>query len=425
VNGIEQTMSRLGQYLRERGILTSEQLLEAERSKAAHGGRLGTNLVKLGLLELEELAAHLSDLWSVPLPPVDWLEEPSTRASQVLPMPLIRRYKLLPLKLEKTKIHVAMLDPTDSVQLDFVATAAGREAVPYVLPEIRLLYWLEVHLGIDRHPRYVNLTARSRQPGLLEEETARRAEPPKTSPPAAAEALRSEAEASSLQVQIGDEFVTVEARKAVPSHEAPPGEEEDEGDELMLVDELLTEEPSAPTPTAASAERSAPAPPGSSAEVATLEAELDGAGDRDEIVRLTLRIARAYSRAAALFVVQGGVVSSFRGDGECLEEQLPGIEIPVLTESIFARPAATLLPFRGEPPDDGIDGRLLRVLGRGDVQEVVVHPISIRGRVVNLLYADNGPDHFGETSVAALAALGSCVSRAYERVILAKKAGGD
>jgi len=102
---------------------------------------------------------------------------------------------------------------------------------------------------------------------------------------------------------------------------------------------------------------------------------------------------------------------------------LEGIELPVLTESIFARPAAVLTPFRGEPPDDGIDGRLLRSIGRGGVQEVLVHPIAIRGRVVNLLYADNGPDHFGETSVAALVALCSCVSRAYERVILAQKAG--
>ena len=33
--------------------------------------------------------------------------------------------------------------------------------------------------------------------------------------------------------------------------------------------------------------------------------------------------------AAALFLVKGSTVSSFRGDGECLEEQLQGIEIPV------------------------------------------------------------------------------------------------
>jgi hypothetical protein len=418
-------MSRLGQYLVEHEILTAAQLREAEHSKAFYGGRLGTNLVKLGLMELEELAAHLSDLWGVPLPPVDWLEEPEARAAQVLPLPLIRRYKLLPLKLEKTQIHVAMLDPTDSVQLDFIATAAGRRVVPYVLPEIRLLHWLEYHLGIDRHPRYINLTARSRQLGLLEEETFGGAAPPKASPPTAAEEPSKEADTPDPGAQLSEEFFTLEDDEPAPPSGTPSSGDEDEAEELLLVDEFLAETPSEPAPTAAPAERPPPAPPGSSAEVAALEAELDGAGDRDDIVRLALRIARAYSRAAALFLVQGGMVSSFRGDGECLDEHLEGIAIPVLTESIFARPAAVPLPFRGEPPDDGIDGRLLRTIGRGGVREVVVHPISIRGRVVNLLYADNGPDHFGETSVAALAALCSCVSRAYERVILAKKAGSD
>jgi hypothetical protein len=260
--------------------------------------------------------------------------------------------------------------------------------------------------------------------GLLEEEQAADAEPPKASAPDVVAESAEETEASSLQVQIGDEFITVEARKPAPPDRAPASDDDGEGEELILVDEFLTEEPAEPAPATA-ADRAETAPPNSSAEIAALEAEIHGARDRDEIVRLTLRIARAYSRAAALFIVRGGVVSGFRGDGEFSNEALEEIELPVLTESIFARPAAVLMPFRGEPPGDGIDGRLLQTIGRGDAQEVLVHPISIRGRVVNLLYADKGPDHFGETSVAALAALCSCVSRAYERVILAQKAGGS
>lgn len=87
-------MSQLGDYPLERGILPSARLEEARRSKAVYGGRLGTNLVKLGLMELEEVAAHLSDVWGVPLAPVEWLEAPDARAAQVLPLPLIRRYRL-------------------------------------------------------------------------------------------------------------------------------------------------------------------------------------------------------------------------------------------------------------------------------------------------------------------------------------------
>ncbi|MFQ5417264.1 MAG: hypothetical protein ACE5FL_09485 [Myxococcota bacterium] len=365
-------MARLDRYLIDQQILTAAQLLEAKRAQAVYGGRLGSNLIRLGLMEIEELAAHLSDLEGVPLAPGEWLEKPEERAARVLPMQLIRRYKLLPLRLETQSIHVAMLDPGDAQQLESIATASGRQVVPYVLPEVRQLYWLELHLGIDRHPRYASVTARSRLHGPREEEDA----------------------APSPAPHVDDDRISVE--------------------------ELLAE--ASPTEPR-SAARSRVDAPRSSREVAALEEELLAAGDRDTISRLTLRIARAYSRAAALFVVREGTVTSHRGDGDALRARMVGIEVPVLTESIFARPAAVLLPFRGEPPKDGVDGRVLRIMERDDVQEVWIHPIIFRGRVVNLLYADNGPDPLAETSVAALAELCGCVSRAYERLILSRKTG--
>ncbi len=56
--------------------------------------------------------------------------------------------------------------------------------------------------------------------------------------------------------------------------------------------------------------------------------------------------------------------------------------------------------------------------------EVNVHPVTIGDRTVNLLYADNGPDAFGETSIAGLTALCDCLSRAYERLITDQKKRG-
>ncbi len=78
----------------------------------------------------------------------------------------------------------------------------------------------------------------------------------------------------------------------------------------------------------------------------------------------------------------------------------------------------TLKPFRGAPPTDGIDGRLLDTLGRSEAQEVLVQPVTLRGRVVSLLYADNASAPFAETSAAALAAISPILSRAYENLIV-------
>jgi hypothetical protein len=60
-------------------------------------------------------------------------------------------------------------------------------------------------------------------------------------------------------------------------------------------------------------------------------------------------------------------------------------------------------------------------MNRSQIQEAFLHPIVIRDRIVNVIYADNASDTLGDTSVAALSAVCSCISRAYERLILEGK----
>ena len=51
----------------------------------------------------------------------------------------------------------------------------------------------------------------------------------------------------------------------------------------------------------------------------------------------------------------------------------------------------------------------------------LVFPIKIAGRVVNLLYVDNGSQPLAETAFAALGVLCQQVAAAYERLIVARK----
>jgi hypothetical protein len=163
------------------------------------------------------------------------------------------------------------------------------------------------------------------------------------------------------------------------------------------------------------------APVGAAVHAATLEAELATANDRDTVGRLALRIARLHASAAALFVVRGGMVSGFLGDGDETEESLDGILIPVEIDTIFSRPATAGTHYRGRPPEGGIDARVLGALTRRGAREALVLPIAVRDRVINLLYADNGSEPLGETSVAALTALCACIASAYEHLILERK----
>jgi hypothetical protein len=190
------------------------------------------------------------------------------------------------------------------------------------------------------------------------------------------------------------------------------------------LDELLLEEVAAELPEDR-AEHAAPdsyeAPPQSPGEVAAAEAAIRGASDRDAVARLTLRLARRFARVVALLVVNRGVIAGIRAEGEGLEQRIEGVMISASVEGLFARVVADASPHRIIAPFDGMDLRVLGALGRRDVQDVCVFPVVIRGRVVNLLYVDNGPDGLPETSVAAFGAVCNQVALAYERLILEKK----
>jgi hypothetical protein len=393
-------MGRFGEYLVDQGALTVEQLGEALEAQRERGGRLGTVLVELGYVVLEDLATQLSGFHDCPPPPTEWLEAPDPNAMRLVPRAILRRYHLLPLRVERERIHVAMIDPSDEIQRALVADTAARPVVAYVLPEVRLLYWLEMHCGIDRHPRFVNLAARARTSGGEDVEAAGTAEMLPAPLPAGEHVANDVVHTTTLW----------------PSPFADDEEPFEFGREAADDTELLLEElATAPAPQGT---LTAPSGPG---EVATLEALLQGAEDRDRVIELGLRLALGFARNAVLFVVRGGVVAGHRGAGRSVTSELSGVQVPVQTPSLFARPAVTALRFRGVPPHDGFDGSILEAIGCVDAQEVLLQPISIRGRVVNLLYADNGGDALADTQVAALTALGETMATAYERLILEAK----
>jgi hypothetical protein len=165
-------------------------------------------------------------------------------------------------------------------------------------------------------------------------------------------------------------------------------------------------------------------PPIDPAGVAELERQLAAAKDRDGVAALALAIARYHAEAAALFVVNKGLIAGLRGSGGGLEARIEGIMIPVDAESLMATPIKTGRLLRSATPLGAVDMRVLRAMGREHTQHVAVLPIVIGGRVVNLLYVDNGRAPLAETSLGALRVLCIGVGRVYERLIVERKQAG-
>ena len=154
---------------------------------------------------------------------------------------------------------------------------------------------------------------------------------------------------------------------------------------------------------------------------AALEAEIDRSGSRETVARLALYLARGYASATALMLVHRGFVQGLSADG--LTNRTDAILFPADATSAFGEVAASGRPFRGAPPAHGLDARVLRALGREHVQEIAIPPVTLRGRIVNLLYADNGPEALGDASAAALTSVCARVAAAYERLITERERG--
>jgi hypothetical protein len=155
--------------------------------------------------------------------------------------------------------------------------------------------------------------------------------------------------------------------------------------------------------------------------MAALEAALATAQDLDAVAVAGLALARAHVEAAGLFVVRDKQVVGFRASGEGIDPLIGTFKIAVDTPSLFTQPAVSQTPFHGRPPRDGVDGRMMKSIERAHAEEVLVQPVRINGRVVNLLYADNGRAPLSDTQVTALRSLCAAIAGAYERLIRAGK----
>jgi hypothetical protein len=406
-------MKTFGHYLVAQGVITKGQFEEATQSRVVFGGRLGTNLAELGYMRIEDIGRHLSQHLEVPLAPEEWMSHPSGEARGAVDDELVEKHSVLPLHLEKRALHLAMLDPRDPVQIDEIAFATGLRIVPYVLPEVQLLALLEHHYGKRREVRYINL-GKDAAAGLATKAKATAGDPNQKSPELNHDAAENMAPLGDSQDLIDEESFQSLHANMVPN--ASTDQAQPTASRAAEVPEMDLSDLECSAPSAGAA------PELAEGSIAALEVELVFASDRDAVSEIALRIARRYTEAAAIFIVRGGIISGFRGDGVAISEQIAGILLPVDSDCAIAAPAATRAAFRGRPPEGGLDTTLLANLQREDTREVTVFPILIRDQVVNLLYTDSGQNPLGETSFAALGALANLISRAYERLILERKA---
>jgi hypothetical protein len=221
---------KVGSLLVKDKLVTEAQLEEALRNQVIFGGRIGTNLIELGYITADQMAEYLSRHKGVPQARPGDLHSIPPEVIALVPAEIAKKHQVLPIRLDKKRLSVAMADPSDLETIDKLSFMTGMYINPLVIPELMLIMALERYYKIKRETRYIAIARDMRR----EPRPGEPPEPNEIPAPAAAEAIEP-AEEDYIEIPEFAGFHKVE----IPEAPEPEKAETDvvlEGDEYSLTD---------------------------------------------------------------------------------------------------------------------------------------------------------------------------------------------
>jgi hypothetical protein len=161
---------KLGEALVNASLITREQLRLALERQVIFGGRIGTNIVELGILSEKELSAFLSRYFKIPAADQAQIASIDPEVIACIGRALAEKYKVVPFRKDRNRLHVAVLDPRSIAGADEIRFITGYDIIPYVITELRLLYALEKYYDIKRDLRYVSILGKEEERETTAEE---------------------------------------------------------------------------------------------------------------------------------------------------------------------------------------------------------------------------------------------------------------
>ncbi|QRO01404.1 general secretion pathway protein GspE [Archangium violaceum] len=464
---------RLGELLLQEKLITPQALEEALESQVVHGGRLGTNLVELGLVSEQDLARVLGKQHNVAFASGEMIPDP--RALELVDLSQADERDFMPMRVDSTRMSVAVINPQDIQTLDALAFKTGKRVVPVVIPEFRMNQLQRRYAKAFRAMRAIDMNAV--RPTREQQEAEKAA--------SKVEDLISEEEFQSLYAQaltggarpLGEEPVLELVEMVAEEEEVPapilteyqpeaPAPAMEEEPELLLeqvvepvpepvieppvaqplepLPELLLPETPLPEPVAPPVPPSIPPvtlPPPKAAPVrprakapvvreplptpltfAEAQAELSRSSDREQVATTVLRFALGKWKRSLLLSVHGSLVTGWRGMGKGVREAaVKRIGIGLQGPSTFRLVRDTRAHYVGPVKRDAASGFFYKLLGGDYPTTAVILPLLVRGKLVHMLYVDNGPGQLTPPDVGELLILSQSVGRSYEAMIRRRK----
>jgi hypothetical protein len=408
-------MPAIGKLLVDDGICTFQQIDDAVRNQVIMGGRIGTNLVELGVLDEETLARYLSRVHELPAMSGENIE-PEEQALSRIPADVVDRLNIIPFIMEPKRIQVLCIDPRDVKALDEVAFITGLTPDPIVVPEIRFWQLLRDFYGIEREMRFVALDTRDYLEGSY-------GAPETKAEPSISEDLIGEDGQPSVPPQkmplLTDEDLEV------MEEDGPPGQIERRVWKPTLVEGGRRREDRAMADRAAAPPSQ---PPGfedddTPLNLAQATGILSEVSERNAIARAVLRFAHSLFKRCMIFTIHRGVALGWDAIGEDIDRwAFRSVMIPLDSPSVFQLVVNARAHYLGGMHKTKTNIEFLRATGKKVPYSACLLPVLVRGRVVNILYCDNGHKEHSTDDIGDLLILAQRISQCYESLFEQKRA---
>ncbi|HSK70762.1 MAG TPA: type IV-A pilus assembly ATPase PilB [Pyrinomonadaceae bacterium] len=130
--------AKLGEILVRENLITSQQLREALEYQRSHGGRLGSNLVKLSIISDDVITAVLSRQYGVPSINLE-LFQIEEETIKLISQEVALKYSVLPISKVGATLTLAMADPTNVFAMDDIKFMTGLNVEPVISSEASIL----------------------------------------------------------------------------------------------------------------------------------------------------------------------------------------------------------------------------------------------------------------------------------------------
>lgn len=434
-------MARLGELLTASRLIEPEKVDQALRAQVVWGGRLGTNLIELGCIEIDGLSRALGRQHGIPAALGRHFDKADPELQRAFPVELARQYSVVPLFHvgADRKVALVALDPLRADALVAIADAlkcSSTQLVVSIAAEMRVRYHLERVYGIARTTRYLRTRGKSAAPfphfeleipveiedddsvpssempvePVIDKPTGKAAVPP---PPANVDDLAALIDAAS---------------ESTPLAKSEPGRERERRTYVKtLADTVEPTDPDGDTPAAALGRiaikrvKVGPTTPSPIIEAREASSFLDATKkirrgpNRDRVAELVIETLQKFvpaCDAALLLVVRGDVAIGWKHFSR-IGPSNSEIAVPLDEPGLVPTAVRTNTTARGAADElERIDQLLLRSLGC-EGGDLAVVPIALAGQVMCALASA----HSTEGGLTPVEAIASSAGIAFSRLI--------